>query len=107
MLGFINSFQRRWHQTWRLPTFHGHILSTLEGPAYMRPFKVIKKTPRTFNLRVGTHEEVVSIGRLTAHVGGAPVETQEPLVRCRLRGDDSQSCSFPFMPVKTGGGAYV
>ncbi len=53
------------------------------APLYWGPYEVLAKHAKTFWLRVGGHEEVVSVDRLKAHTGPSPVVPAPPPSRGR------------------------
>jgi hypothetical protein len=53
------------------------------APLYAGPHKVIHKSAKTFTIRVGDKEEVVSVDRLKAHTGPGPAEPVSPPLRGR------------------------
>jgi hypothetical protein len=53
------------------------------APVYWGPYEVLAKHAKTFRLRVGGREEVISVDRLKAHTGPGPVVPASPPSRGR------------------------
>jgi hypothetical protein len=52
-------------------------------PLYVGPCEVIRKSAKTFTVRLGNKEEAVSVDRLKAHSGPGPVQSASPPLRGR------------------------
>ncbi len=69
--------------------------------------RVKKTVPKIFTLRIGTHENVVSVDHLQAHSGEAPVQPHDPSQAASLKRPWSQEMSSLLFPVEAedcGGG---
>jgi hypothetical protein len=54
------------------------------APLYTGPFQVLERHAKTFRLRVGSKEEVVSVDRLKPHAGTSPVIPASPQLEAGL-----------------------
>jgi hypothetical protein len=78
------------------------------SPPYAGPFRVLRRGPKFFTLRMGQREETVSVDRLKPHLGLSPSAPAEPPLRGRPRlHPPSSDASRPvrtYAAVVAGGG---
>ncbi len=60
-------------------------------PAYVGPYKVLRRHAKYYVLELGNREETISVDRLKPHTGPAPVVPATPPVRGRPRAAVGQS----------------